>query len=419
LISELNKLPLNIYQFIAKRISETKTQKKSGFSFSLLVSRIAVVSVAVTLLVALLSFAVLLGFKNAIKSKMFSFSGHIRIIKTSNNQSFEEPAIPIETEIRKNYRKIPYIEHLQLYVQKPGVVKIKDQVQGVVLKGVGRDFRFKDFADNMKAGRWIEFKKDTEAGEAVISQTIADKLQLTLQDSVIVIFVQEPPRFRRLRIVGIYESGVGVFDEKFIITDIKTLQKVNNWGDSLVSGYEIFLKNPDKINEYAWQLEEHLPYQLRPQPITAKHHDTFDWLELLDNNVVIVLVIILAVASFNIISVLLIMMMERTNMIGMLKAMGASDSQIRNIFLLKGIRIMLKGFVWGNLLAFGLYALEYYFRLIPLDTQNYYVSYVPVEWDWWVCLFVNVGVFALIVLIMWLPIHFVVRISPVKAIRFV
>lgn len=410
---------MNIYQFIAKRISETKTQKKSGFSFSLLVGRIAVVSVAITLVVVLLSFAVLFGFKNAIKNKMFSFSGHIRIVKTSNNQSFEEPAVPIETEIRKNYKKIPYIDHLQVYAQKPGVVKIKDQVQGVVLKGVGEDFRFKDFAENMKEGRWIELKKDAESGEAVISQTIADKLQLKLQDSVIVVFVQEPPRFRKLKIVGIYESGVGVFDEKFIMTDIKTIQRVNNWGDSLVSGYEIFLKDFDKINDYAWKLEEHLPYQLRPQPVTVKHHDTFDWLELLDNNVVIILVIILAVASFNVISVLLIMMMERTPMVGMLKAMGAEDNQIRKIFLLKGIRIMLKGFVWGNLLAFIFYALQYYFRLIPLDTQNYYVSYVPVEWDWWVCLFVNLGVFALIALVMWLPIHFVVRISPVKAIRFV
>ncbi|MFN3317051.1 MAG: ABC transporter permease, partial [Raineya sp.] len=338
-----------------KRISETNSQKKAGFSFSLLVSRIAVVSVAITLVVVLLSFSVLFGFKNAIKNKMFSFSGHIRIVKTSNNQSFEEPAVPLKTEIRKNYKKIPYIEHLQVYAQKPGVVKIKDNVQGVVLKGIDEGFRYSDFADNMKEGRWIQFQKDAEAVEAILIQTIANKLQLKIQDSVIVVFVQEPPRFRRLKIVGIYESGVGIFDEKFILTDLKTIQKVNNWGDSLVSGYEIFLKDFDKINEYAWKLEEHLPYQLRPQPVTAKHHDTFDWLELLDNNVVIILIIILAVASFNIISVLLIMMMERTPMVGMLKAMGAEDGQIRKIFLLKGIRIMLKGFFWGNLLAFGLY----------------------------------------------------------------
>lgn len=410
---------MNVYQFIAKRISKAETQKQAGFSFSLLVSRIAVMSVAITLVVVLLSFAVLFGFKNAIKNKMFSFSGHIRIVKTSNNQSLEEPAVPLETEIRKRYKQIDYIDHLQVYAQKPGVVKIKDNVQGVVLKGVGKDFRFSNFADNMKEGRWIRFKADAEAGEAVISKTIADKLRLRLQDSVIVIFVQEPPRFRKLKIVGMYESGIGIFDEKFIITDLKTIQKVNNWGDSLVSGYEIFLKDFDKINEYAWKLEEHLPYQLRPQPVTAKHHDTFDWLELLDNNVVIILFIILAVASFNIISVLLIMMMERTPMIGVLKAMGAADGQIRNIFLFKAMRIMLRGFVWGNLLAFALYALQHYFRLIPLDTENYYVSFVPVEWNWWVCLLVNVGVFLLIALIIWLPIHFVVRISPVKAIRFV
>lgn len=410
---------MNVYQFIAKRISESKAQQKSGFSFSLLVSQIAVVSVAVTIVVILLSFSVLFGFKNAIRNKMFSFSGHIRVVKTSNNQSFEEPPVPLESEIRKNYRKIPYIAHLQVYAQKPGVVKIKENVQGVVLKGVDEGFRYSDFAENMKEGRWLQFKKDAEAGEAIISQTIADKLQLRLQDSVIVVFVQEPPRFRRLKIVGIYESGVGIFDEKFILTDLKTIQKINNWGDSLVSGYEIFLKDFSKINEYSWKLEEYLPYQLRPQPVTAKHHDTFDWLELLDNNVVIILIIILAVASFNIISVLLIMMMERTPMVGILKAMGASDRQIRNIFLLKGIRIMLKGFAWGNVIAFILYALQYYFRLIPLDTQNYYVSYVPVEWNWWICLLVNMGVFGLIAFVMWLPIHFVVRIAPVKAIRFV
>jgi lipoprotein-releasing system permease protein len=416
-LSKLHNIPqtLNIYRFIAQKISQSSHQ----YSFSALVGRIASVSIAITILVVLLSFSVLLGFKDAIKSKVFSFAGHIRIVKTSNNQSFEEPPVAASSKITKEAKNIPYIEHLQTYVQKPGVVKVKENVQGVVLKGVGKDYRFSDFADNMKAGRWLNLKNEEESNEVVISQTIADKLQLKIADSIIVIFVQEPPRFRKLAVVGIYDSGVGMFDEKFLITDIKTLQKVNNWGDSLVSGYEIFLKDFEKINENSKQLEEYLPYDLSQQPITAKHYDTFEWLAILDNNVVIILVVILAVAAFNIISVLLIMMMERTPMIGILKAMGAENRQILKIFLFKGLRIVLKGFLAGNLIAYLLYAVQYYTRLIPLDAHNYFVSYVPVRWDWLICILANIGVLGLIILVMIVPISLVVRISPIKAIRFV
>jgi lipoprotein-releasing system permease protein len=406
---------LNIYRFIAQKISQASRQ----YSFSSLVSRIAVISVAITILVVLLSFSVLSGFKSAIKSKIFSFVGHIRVVKTSNNQSFEEPPVSVNNKLFAQYKNIPYISHLQSYIQKPGVVKIKDNVQGVVLKGIGTDYRYEDFAENLKEGRWLSLKKDKEANEVVVSKLIANKLNLKIADSVIVIFVQEPPRFRKLAVVGIYDSGVGMFDEKFLITDIKTLQRVNNWGDSLVSGYEIFLKDFEKINENSKQLEEYLPYDLSQQPITAKHYDTFEWLAILDNNVVIILVVILVVAAFNIISVLLIMLMERTQMIGMLKAMGADNQQIRKIFLFQGLRIVLKGFGWGNALAFGAYLLQYYTHLIPLDAHNYFVSYVPVSWDWITFLIANLSVLLLISFIMILPITFVVRIPPIKAIRFV
>ncbi len=409
----------SLYHLIAQRIANPKIQKSVGLGFSVLVSRMAVISVAITIVVILLSFAVLLGFKNAIKSKIFSFTGHIRIVKTSNNQSLEEPAVPIQTDIYRQRKKIPFIEHLQVYAQKPGVIKVKENVQGVVLKGVGEDYWKDDFVENLQEGRWLNFKKDTESKETLISRTIAQKLNLKLGDSLIVIFVQEPPRFRKLAVVGIYETGIGIFDEKFLITDLKTIQKVNNWGDSLVSGYEIFLKNFDKLIENSRQLENLLPYDLSQQPVTAKYFDTFEWLELLDNNVVIILIIILAVTAFNIISVLLIMMMERTNMIGILKALGAENRQIERIFLLHAWHIIARGFLWGNLLAYFLYLLEYHGKFIPLDTQNYLVSYVPVEWNWFVWFLANIGTFLLISLVMWLPIRFVVRIPPIKAIRFV
>lgn len=407
------------YRFIAQRIASPQMQKNVGLGFSVLVSKMAVVSVAITIVVILLSFAVLLGFKNAIKSKIFSFTGHIRIVKTSNNQSFEEPAVPIQTEIYQKRKNVPFIEHLQVYAQKPGVIKVKENVQGVVLKGVGEDYRKEDFLENLQEGRWLNFKNGTESKETLISRSIARKLNLKLGDSLIVIFVQEPPRFRKLAVVGIYETGVGIFDEKFLITDLKTIQKVNNWGDSLVSGYEIFLKDFDKLIENSRELENLLPYDLSQQPVTAKHFDTFEWLELLDNNVVIILVIILAVTAFNIISVLLIMMMERTNMIGILKALGAENKQIERIFFLHALHIVVKGFLWGNLLAYLLYLIEHYGKLIPLDTQNYLVSYVPVQWDWLIWILANLGTFLLISLVMWLPIRFVVKIPPVKAIRFV
>lgn len=407
------------YYLIAKRITNPKTQKNVGLGFSALVSKMAVISISIAIIVILLSFAILLGFKNTIKNKIFSFTGHIRVVKTSNNQSFEEPPVPIHTELYKKKDKIPFIKHLQLYAQKPGVIKIKDNVQGVVLKGIGEDFLKEDFLENIQEGRWLKLYKNQESKETLISRTIASKLNLKIGDSLTVIFVQEPPRFRKLAIVGIYETGIGIFDEKFLITDIKIIQKVNSWGDSLVSGYEIFLKDFSKIVQNSQEIENFLPYNLSQQPIITKYFDTFEWLELLDNNVVIILIIISAITTFNIISVFLIMMMERTQMIGILKAMGAQTTQIESIFLLQAWYIISKGFLWGNLIAFLLYLIEYYGKLIPLDTHNYLVSYVPVEWNWIIWGLVNISTFLLITLVMWLPIRFVVRIPPVRAIRFV
>ncbi|MDX1903086.1 MAG: FtsX-like permease family protein [Thermonemataceae bacterium] len=407
---------MNVYRFIAQKISR-KSTKKAGFTHILYL--IAITSIAVAISVVLLSFSVLLGFKEAIKSKVFSFSGHIRIVKTSNNQSFEEPPVPTRSQIIAQRSNISYIEHLQYYVQKPSVVKVKDNVQGVLLKGVDKNFRFSDFAANMKAGRWLKFSDKEESKELVISELISKKLNISVGDSLILIFVQKPPRFRKLSVVGIYNSGVAMFDEKVMLTDLRVLQKVNNWGDSLVSGYEIFLKNFDEIAENSKDLEQYIPFDLQQQLITVKHFDTFEWLSLLDNNVVIILIVILLVASFNIISIVLITIMERTQMIGILKALGAKNGQISRIFLWQGMQMLFWGLFWGNLFTICLVLSQYYGRWIPLDAQSYFVSYVPMTWDFSVWIVANLGVASLLVLVMTIPMYFSLRISPVKAIRFV
>lgn len=405
---------MNIYYFIAQRVGNA--QKRS---FSAIIVKIAIAGIALGLATILVAFAILFGFQKNIQDKLFSFNGHMTITKRGLNNSYEESPISTNTNLYKNFDKIPSIEQLHVYGRKPGILKANSEVLGVVFKGIGRDYAQEKFRDNMIAGRFIEFSDKGYSREIIISQKIADKLGLALEDTIPMFFVQDPPRFRRLIVKGIYQTGMEEFDEKLIIGDINLVRRLNNWGDTLAGGYEIFVRNFSDLEEIAIpEVLNAMNYEMELYPITSQHLDIFDWLGLLNQNVVLFLGLILVVSSFNMISILLIMIMERVQMIGIMKAIGATNWQIRQIFFYQGLRLAFIGMGWGNLIGLGLSALQYYFKIIPLDAENYYMNAVPIDWNWSAIIALNILTLIIIALILLLPTYIISRIRPVKAIRF-
>ncbi|MGD1839307.1 MAG: ABC transporter permease [Thermonemataceae bacterium] len=405
---------MNVYRLIAKRLAAPSDTS----IFSATVSKVAMANIAIGIILLTIAFAVLGGFKQEVKRRIFSFSGHIQVTKYSNNLSYEETPINTDRKLYKSYKNYPYIDHLQVYGQKAGVIKANENVLGVIVKGIGKDYRAADFTPNLEEGRLVKIPASGYAKEVVISRTIADRLNLQLKDSLLVFFIQDPPRFRKLKVVGIYATGMEGFDEKFVLGDIGLIQRLNSWGDTLVSGYEIFLKDFNQLQEKSEALDEELDFDMSQELITRKHIDIFDWLILLDQNVVAFLTIILLVACFNMVAVLVIMMMERIQMIGILKALGASNRQIQRIFIERGLRIVLKGIFWGNLIGWGVCALQYFFHIIPLDPKNYYMNTVPIAWNWQDLLLMNLGFFTLVMGVIIIPTIIIANIKPIKAIKF-
>ncbi len=403
-----------LYNFVSSRLSNSK-----NLAFSSIITRIAIASISIGLAIIIVAFGILEGFRNTIHDKIFSFVGHIQVTQFNSGNSYEEKPISTKTSLYQDYREIlPNVETIQAFSIKPGIFKTADEVMGVLLKGVDKSYDLSKFSNNMIKGRFIDFSRKRFSKELVISKKIANKLDLKVNDSVFVYFVQDPPRIQKLAIVGIYESGMEEFDEKFVMSDLRLTQYLNGWSDTLVGGYEIFVKDFSRLDTVQKEVYEHMDFDMQMQTTPRKYEEIFDWLILLDTNVEIFLWLILIVACFNMISIFLIMIMERVNMIGILKAIGASNFQIKSIFLVRGIRLVLRGMIIGNLVGLGLCALQYYFQIIPLDPENYYMNTVPIDWNWPIIINLNLIIFFLILFILLIPATFIGSIRPIKAIRF-
>ena len=252
----------------------------------------------------------------------------------------------------------------------------------------------------------------------LLSRKIADKLRLKVGDNALFYFIQNPPRIRKFRVSGIYQTGLDEFDEVFVIGDIRQVRQLNAWPDSLVGGVEVVLHDFQRLDPTAEVLYEKLPYDLRIDKITDQYAQLFDWLQLLNRNVIIFLILIVFVAAFNIVATIFIMILERTNMIGVLKALGATDIQIRSMFFFRGLSLTLRGIIIGNVVAIGFCALQYYFHVIPLDPENYYMDRVPIHWDLRILLLLNAATLVASLLAVLIPTYMISRIKPVTAIKF-
>jgi lipoprotein-releasing system permease protein len=366
----------------------------------------------------IISFAILGGFKREIYQKIFSFGGHLQVSEFSMNRSFETSPISLNTSLYKNYRNIPEIAHIQGVTQKAALIKTDTEVQGVIMKGIGPDFDVTMFQPNLREGNFISLPDSSFSRDILLSHKLTRQLKLKINDEILVYFMQNPPRVRKMRVGGIYETGMEEFDDNMVLCDINLLRRMNDWQPDQVSTYEIFLKNFDDMDEGAKKVFDKMEYSMNLEKITDKYNQIFEWLLLLNRNVTIFLTLILFVACFNMVAILLILIMERTQMIGLLKALGARNMQIQEIFLWGGLRLIAQGMFWGNLIGIGFCALQYFFHIIPLDAETYYMDTVPIEWDILLILLLNLVVLVLVLIILIIPTLVITRINPVKAIRF-
>lgn len=404
---------MNLSYFIAKRISFKRT---GGFTGT--IHRIAVASVAIGIAVSLVSFMILGGFQDKISEKVFSFTGHYQVQKFVSGNAFEESPTSTNSDFYKDYPKNQLISHVQVYAHKPGLLKGDEEVEGVLMKGIGPDFDTLDFQNSIIKGKFIQFSDSGASNEILVSRKIADKLKLEVGEKITMYFVQEPPRFRRFEIVGLYETFLENFDDKIIIGDIQTIRNLNGWSDDQVGGFEIFVHDNKKLDEMAEPIYNSLDFDLKLIKVTDKYIEIFDWLILLNNNVYIFLGLILFVAAFNMVSILFILIMERTQMIGILKALGSTNKQIRKIFVWNGVRIISRGLLIGNAIAIGFGLLQDKFRLVALDPESYYMTFVPISWNWPVFFILNAAVLLVTTLVLFIPAMLISNIQPIKAIRF-
>jgi len=405
---------LNLPDFIAKRTINAK-----GGAFSGSIYRIAISSVAIGLSIMLISILILGGFKQKIADKIYSFTGHLQVSKYTLSNSLESSPTTTNTDFYNNWKDLSYVRNVQTFAYKAGLLKANDAVEGVIIKGVSADFDTASFSKNLIEGEFPNFSTDGEyTTDVVISQKLAKLLQIEVGDKLLMYFVQNPPRYRQLTITGIFQTGLEEFDERIIIGDIGMIQRLNDWEQDQVGGYEIFLKQGADVEMAESEIFDKVNSDQFVNNSKQKFNQYFEWLDLLNQNVRVFLGLILFVACFNMAAVLFILIMERTNMIGLLKAVGADNKLIRKIFYYSGLRLTLKGLFYGNVLALGLAALQYNFQIIPLDAENYYMSYVPILWDIKSILLINLAVLILVGLALTLPTFLVTRLKPIKAIRF-
>ncbi len=405
---------MNLSYFISKRISRGP---EGGFSTT--IHAIAVATIAVGLAASMASFLIMGGFQETIKEKIYSFSAHNLITKYTLNNSMEEQPFNFNIDLYNHPEKFPFIDHVQEFSHKAGLIKTDDEILGIVFKGVGKSFDLGRFQENMVQGRFLHFPDSGYAHEVLLSQVIANKLKLKTGDDVIIHFFQNPPRFRKLKVVGLYETNLSdYFDSKVIIGDIRMVQRLNGSNDSTAGGLQIYVKDVSRIDEATAAIKENMEYDLFGEKAGDTYIQVFEWLGLVGRQVYILLGIILTVVCVNMISVILILVMERTHMVGVLKAVGANNRLIRTVFIYNGISLIVKGLVYGNILGLGLCYLQYKFHFAKLNAHDYYMSYVPIGWNWEIVILLNVLVFGVVTLVLLLPTAIVSRINPIRAIRF-
>ena len=409
---------MNFELFIAKRIIGNKTYKSS---VSAPIIKIGIAAIAIGIIVMLIAIATGIGLQQKIRDKVVAFNGHIEITNFDTNASDESQVpISINQEFYPSFPNIEGIKHIQGVATKFAVIRTEDEFEGVVIKGVGADYNWDYFEDFLVEGRLPDYTKKRNE-EILISSYLANRLSFEVGDKFQTSFpesLDRMPRIINYEVVGIYNSGFQELDEKFCIADLRHIQRLNKWETDQIGNFEVFVEDFSQLNEKTEQVYQDIPSLLNATPITQKYYTIFEWIKIFDNNTYGIIAIMIIVAGINMITALLVLILERTSMIGVLKALGSSNWTIRKIFLYNASYLVGLGLLWGNIIGLGLLFAQKYFKLFPLNPDTYYVSEAPVYINWDYILMLNLGTFVACLLMLLIPSVIISKISPVKAIRF-
>jgi len=408
--------------FISRRLIN---ERRKGFTFSRPVNRIVIAGIALSIAVMILALAILTGFKQEIRNKIAGFSGHIQVLNFDSNYSFETEPISSSQDFIPGLDKYRGFENIHVFATKAGIIKTNENIQGVVLKGVGTDYDWSFFKKNLVEGEVLNLSDSSLSNGVIISRSISDLLTLGVGDDFAMYFVQDPPRMRKFTVEGIYETSVEAMDKIYILGDIGHIRRLNSWEKDQVSGFEIFIDNFNDIDLMTYRVRDAIGYKfeedqekLKVTNLKIRYPQILDWLNFQDTNVVVIVVLMLLVSAFTMISGLLILILEKTNMIGILKALGSGNRLIQKIFLNQAVYIIATGLLWGNIVGYGLAAAQKKFEIISLDPSSYYLTTVPVNIDILHFLSLNTGTILIILIMLLIPSRLVSRISPVRAIKF-
>ncbi|KRD11830.1 transmembrane permease [Flavobacterium sp. Root901] len=410
---------MNLEYFIAKRLITAKNNKSS---ISAPIIKIAISAIAIGIIMMMVSVATGIGLQQKIREKVSAFNGQIIISNYDNNNS-DITLIPIskKQDFYPNFKSVPEVSHIQAVASKAGIIRTENAFEGIVFKGVGADYNWNNIKEYLVEGKLPDFSNALNE-DVIISRFLADRLNLKLGDSFNTFFIKDEqgklPNSRRFKIAGIFSSGFQDFDATYIIGDIRHIQRINKWSPDQVGAFEVFVKDFTTIKETGNQVYEKISSNLDTKTITEKYSYIFDWLQLFDFNIVVILGIMILVATINMVVALLVLILERTQMIGILKAVGANNWTVRKVFLYNAFYLIVRGLFWGNLIGISLLLIQQQFGIIHLNPENYYVNQAPVYLNWVYILLLNLLTITVCFLVLLIPSYIITKISPVKAIRF-
>lgn len=421
---------MSVEKLIADKISGSD---KSKGNISKPIVKIGIIGIVLGVSVMLLTVSIVLGFKRAITDKMTGLTTHIAIGSINVNPSNEPEPIVISEDTMKLLKSFPFIQNIQTTAFKNGILKTKTENEGILLKGVSRDYDFDFLKRHLIEGRLPEFNDSVTSKDILISEALSNKLDLKLNEKMLIYFISQhevydsvtgenlikfEQRSRKLTICGIFKTSFADFDNNLTFVDIRQIQKLNYWNEKQVGNYEIRLKDFETLEESEEQIEELLGYNYNVNTVKEMYSNIFIWLDKLDINGVIIIVLMILVAVINMITALLILILERTNMVGLVKALGMTNTGVRRIFLHISLRLIGKGLLWGNIIGIGLCYLQYYFKIVELDSSTYYVDHVAIDINWMYFAILNAGTFVICVLMLFLPTLIITKLTPIKTLRF-
>ena len=410
---------MNLEYFIAKRLITAKDYKSS---ISAPIIKIAIAAIAIGMVMMIVSVATGIGLQQKIREKVSAFNGHIIISNYDNNQS-EATLTPISKNQKfyPKFNSVAGISHIQAIATKAGIIRTEKAFEGIIFKGVGTDYQWSNIKEYLVAGRLPNLSSHLNS-EVVISQFLADRLQLKVGDAFNTFFIKENqnqlPNIRRFKITGIFNSGFQEFDAAYIIGDIRHIQRINKWTSNEIGAFEIFVQDFNQIQAVGDEVYQQTPSNLDSKTIIEKYSYIFDWLQLFDFNIIVILGVMIVVATINMVVALLVLILERTQMIGILKALGANNWSVRKIFLYNAFYLILRGLLWGNGIGIGVLLIQKYFGVIQLNPENYYVNQAPVYFNLGYIAALNLLTITVCFLVLLIPSYIITKISPIKAIRY-